>query len=55
MLLAVAGKQKFLRLRVAIKAKRPILFENLVQRRTETIFIVPALSRNRVCDGRLRH
>ena len=52
-LLAGAGNEKFLGLRIAIEAQRKILFQNLVQRIAHAIFIVAALCFNCKGDGRL--
>ena len=53
-LLAAAGQQKFLGLRIAIEAQRLIFFENPLDGVAQAIFILAALGRNREGDGRLR-
>ena len=53
-LLARAGKQKFLRLRVARKTERAVFFENFVNGHTDLVFVSAALGLNGKGDGRLR-
>ena len=53
-LLAAAGEQEFLGLRIAIEAEGLILFENALDGVAEAIFILAAFGGNREGDGRLR-
>jgi hypothetical protein len=53
-LLAAAGQQKFLGLRIAIEAQRLIFFENALHRVAQAIFVLAALGGHRERDGRLR-
>ena len=51
--LAGAGEQKLFRLRVASEVKRRIFFENLVNRDTDLLFVLPRFRLDREGDCRL--
>ena len=53
-LLAAAGEQKFLGLRIAIEAQRLIFFEDALDGVAQAVFILAALGRDRKRDRRLR-
>ncbi len=53
-LLAAAGEQEFLGLRIAIEAQRLIFFQDALDGVAQAVFILAALGRNGKRDGRLR-
>ena len=50
-----AGHQEFIRLRIAIEAKQQVFFHQLVQRRSQLVFVRAGLRLDRVSHRRLRN